>query len=104
MRVVGIEGMTAGEIEQAVSRGGRFVIHEYCISVVILTFKRGSDIRFVRPGQSAVGRGLDCIATTMFLGWWGIPWGPIFSVMALWTNLRGGRDVTAEVMAVLRGG
>jgi hypothetical protein len=31
------------------------------------------------------------------MGWWGIPWGPIRSVQSLWTNLKGGVDVTAEV-------
>ena len=104
MRVVGVEGMTVGEIEQAVAQGGRFVVFEYCISVIILSFKRGSDVRFIKPGESAIGRGLDCTATTVLLGWWGIPWGPIFSIMALCTNLGGGRDVTAEMMAALGAG
>jgi hypothetical protein len=34
---------------------------------------------------------------TLVMGWWGIPWGPIRSVQSLWTNLKGGVDVTAEV-------
>jgi hypothetical protein len=31
-------------------------------------------------------------------GWWGIPRGPIWTIAALATNVRGGRNVTGEVM------
>ena len=34
---------------------------------------------------------------TLVLGWWGIPWGLIYTPLALMTNFSGGRDVTAEV-------
>ena len=30
---------------------------------------------------------------TLLLGWWGIPWGPIRTVQALYINLRGGQMV-----------
>jgi hypothetical protein len=39
--------------------------------------------------------------TTLLLGWWGFPWGPIWSFAALARNAQGGHDVTAEVMAQL---
>jgi ATP-dependent phosphoenolpyruvate carboxykinase len=32
------------------------------------------------------------------LGWWGIPWGPIYTIAAVVTNIRGGKDVTAEIL------
>ncbi len=36
---------------------------------------------------------------TLALGWWGIPWGPIYTLEALGANLAGGRRVTvAELM------
>jgi hypothetical protein len=38
------------------------------------------------------------------VGWWGIPWGPIFTVPALVTNLRGGIDVTESMLASLSPG
>ena len=63
-----------------------------------LSFRRGSNIHFIRGGESAVTRGLGFVAMTALLGWWGIPWGPIFSVQSLWTNLSGGKDVTEEVL------
>jgi len=36
--------------------------------------------------------------TTLLAGWWGIPWGPIFSIAALTRNAQGGHDVTSLVL------
>ena len=66
-----------------------------------MTFRRSSDIYFVRAGESAVGKGLGFTLLTLFLGWWGIPWGPIYSIGSISTNLGGGKDVTAAVRAAL---
>jgi hypothetical protein len=38
---------------------------------------------------------------SLVAGWWGIPWGPTFTIGALYNNLRGGKDVTAEVANLL---
>ena len=35
----------------------------------------------------------------MVLGWWGFPFGVIYTPMSIFTNLRGGKDMTAEIMA-----
>jgi hypothetical protein len=48
-----------------------------------------------------VVKGLPYTLFTLAAGWWGIPFGPIFSVMALFNNLKGGKDVTKEVMSIL---
>ncbi|MCB9520396.1 MAG: hypothetical protein H6699_05885 [Myxococcales bacterium] len=93
--------MTHDELERALARGGKFVLYQYCISVLILTFKRPSDIYFVRAEESAVVRGLGFTLLSLVGGWWGIPWGPIYTIQSLWVNLRGGRDVTDEVMTSL---
>ena len=101
MKINGIESMTAGELAQELARGGKFVIYQYAISVVILSFKQGSDIYFVRSNESAVMKGLPFTLLTLVAGWWGIPFGPIFSVIALFNNLKGGKDVTKEVSNIL---
>jgi hypothetical protein len=36
-----------------------------------------------------------------FLGWWGIPWGPIYTIQSLSKNISGGKDVTDQVLASL---
>jgi hypothetical protein len=98
MAIVGIEGMTREQLELEVRRGGRFVVFLYCISVLIMTFRRGSEVHFLRSGDGAIGRGLPYTLLTLFLGWWGIPWGPIYTVQCLATNLGGGKDVTDAVL------
>jgi hypothetical protein len=99
MKIVGMEGLDAQQVAEELQRGARFVFYQYCISLLVVTFKRSSDIYFVRAGESAVGKGLTFSVISFLLGWWGIPWGPIFTVGTLATNFGGGKDVTREVLA-----
>lgn len=91
--------MSHEQVQQQVRDGGRFIMFQYGISILIMTFKRGSNIYFLKADQGAVGKGLGFSALTFLLGWWGIPWGPIYTIQTLWKNFSGGIDVTAEVMA-----
>jgi len=50
MKVHGIEGMSPDQIVFEIDRGGKFVFYRYCISVLILTFRRSSDIYFIPSG------------------------------------------------------
>src|SRR5258705_8866227 len=101
MQIKGLNSMTAHDVAQEVAKGGKFVIYQYAISIVIMSFKQPSDIYFVRSTESAVAKGLPYTLLTLVAGWWGIPFGPIFSAMALFNNLKGGKDVTKEVMSIL---
>jgi hypothetical protein len=85
-----------------VQRGGKFVLYSYCVSLLVVTFKRPSEIYFIRSGESAIGRGMPLTLLTILLGWWGIPWGPVYSIQSLVVNLKGGKDVTTEVLARAR--
>ncbi len=101
MRIIGIDNMSPEQLKGEVAAGGRFVIYQYCISVVVVSFKRGSDIYFIRAEDNAVTKGLLFTLCSLVLGWWGIPWGPIWTIATIVTNLRGGRNVTAEVLRSL---
>jgi hypothetical protein len=102
MRIVGIEGIDGQQLSLELQQGGKFVVYQYCISVLILTFKRPSDIYFLRAGQNAVAKGLGFTFLSLLLGWWGIPWGPIYTIQSLITNFQGGKDVTNDVVAGLQ--
>jgi hypothetical protein len=101
MKIVGIQGMTGRELAEELDRGAKFVIFHYVISLIVITFRRPGDIYFVRAGESAVGKGIGYSLLTMFLGWWGLPFGILYSFMALGTNFSGGKDVTQEVIHAL---
>jgi hypothetical protein len=98
MQIKNIEGLTLGDLQHEIDRGGKFVYYMYTISILVMTFKRTSDIYFVKGGESAAGKGLGFTMGSLVLGWWGIPWGPIYTIQSLATNLGGGKDVTALVM------
>lgn len=102
MDIIGIERLSPGEIDDLVERGGRFVIYTWTISVIVMTFKRPSNILFIRPGESRLAKGLPYTLGTMVVGWWGIPWGPIHSLGSIFGNSFGGKDVTREVTNTLR--
>ena len=102
-QIRGMEGLKQGELDFELQRGAKFVLFQYCISVVILTFRRPSDIYFLRAGENAVVKGLPFTLVSLVAGWWGIPWGPIYTIQSIYNNSRGGKDVTQAVVNSLRG-
>jgi hypothetical protein len=100
-KITGIEAMSKEQLLIELHRGGKFVQYQYCISIVIMTFKRGTDIYFVRADENPLVKGLGWTLFTLLAGWWGIPFGPIFTIQSLWYNLKGGHDVTAGVRKAL---
>ncbi len=101
MKIHGVEGMSQKQLTAEISNGGKFVIFQYCFSVVFMSFKRRSDIYFIKGTENAVLKGLKFTLLSVVLGWWGIPWGIIFTLQTLATNLGGGKDVTQPVLASL---
>ena len=71
MRIQGIDGMAPEQIVAEVERGGRFVVYQYCFSLLIMTFKRGTDIYFVRADENRVVKGLPWTLLSLFVGWGG---------------------------------
>ena len=100
-KIIGIDRMDAAELNFELQRGGKFVTYYYCISVIIMTFRRNSNIYFVREGESPISKSLPWTLLSLVLGWWGIPWGPIWTIQSVAVNFRGGKDVTAAVVNAL---
>ena len=98
-QVQGIEGLSNEDINNALAAGARFVVFPYTISILIMTFRRSSDVHFIRPGESTFDKAMPYALLTLLFGWWGVPWGPIFSVGSLYHNLTGGKDVTEALLA-----
>ena len=93
-----IEGLSVDEINRELNNGAKFVVFQYCFSIIVMTFKRGSDINFIKAGESTIKHSIGFTLITFLFGWWGIPWGPIYSIGALFSNLTGGKDITQEVL------
>src|SRR3954464_2873243 len=99
--ISGAEGMTAADLQQAIGQGGRFVFYQYTFSVLVMSFKRSSSIMFLRSGQSSFRAQIPYSTISLFFGWWGIPWGPIWTISTIGGNLSGGTDVTAKIMETI---
>jgi hypothetical protein len=94
-----IEGLSTEDINRELSNGGKFIVYQYCVSIIVMTFKRSSEIYFVKAGDTLVKQSVGFTMLSFVLGWWGIPWGPIYTIGAIYTNLTGGKDVTQEVLS-----
>lgn len=101
MEVVGLEGRSALQLQKEIRRGGKFVVYLWVVSLAIVTFKRPSKIHYIPPGGSALVRGLQYTLCSVLFGWWGIPWGILYTAQAIFENTSGGKDVTPEILSVI---
>ena len=92
----GAEKLSANEMQFELQRGGKIVVFYYCVSLLVITFRRNSPAYLVRSGESAVGKALPWILLTLVAGWWGIPWGPIYSIQSLVVNFKGGKELQLQ--------
>jgi hypothetical protein len=102
MQIVGAEGLTVSEVEEEVRRGGRFVYFPYCVSLLVVTLRRASDIHFIRAGEGTLGKSWPYVLLSFLLGWWGFPWGFVYTPVALVETLSGGKDVTDQILQSMR--
>lgn len=98
MNVRGIEGLTLGELIDEVRFGGRFVVFNACVGLLLTSVERPSPIYFVRAADAPRGLGAWQTLLTLLLGWWALPGGPVRAWRCVRENLSGGRDVTAAVL------
>jgi hypothetical protein len=101
MAIQGLGSMSPDQLRFEVQRGAKLVRYQYCVSLLVITFKRWSEVYYIPTGESSVVKGLPWTLLTLVAGWWGIPWGPIFTIQALITNFKGGKDLTAEMSAAI---
>ncbi|MCP5500087.1 MAG: hypothetical protein H7A25_09310 [Leptospiraceae bacterium] len=100
--IKGLDNITYAQLDIELRNGAKFVYYEYCISILVMTFKRPSKIYFIRAEENPVFKGLIFTIISFFFGWWGIPWGPIYTIAAFITNFSGGKDITSEVVKSLQ--
>ena len=97
--IAGMElNLTHDELLEEIRRGARFVVYRYCISFIFVTSRGESSVYFRRPGQAPPVRAVLLTLMTLIVGWWGFPWGPIYTIGSFITNLSGGKNVTDDVL------
>ena len=101
MKIKNTEGLSVSQIRDLVQQGGKFVIFPYTISFLIMTLRRSSDIYFIRPDENTFKYSYGYVLLNLIVGWWGIPWGPIYTIGALYNHVTGGKDFTEAVLSEL---
>ena len=94
--------MTPSDLDDQLSTGGRFVVFDYCISLIFLTLNRSSHFYFVSSQQSSFRHSIKYSLIALIAGWWGLPWGPIRTITSVTSNFKGGRDVTDSLLKSIR--
>ncbi len=68
----------------------RYTIFYEVKSFVVLTIRE--PIQGIFCSDCAGRKALKASVVTWLLGWWGFPWGPIYSLQAIFTNMFGGKQ------------
>ena len=89
--------LSNAEIVSILNDGGRFVVYTYTISVVVMTYKRASKVFLLKKGEWGIKHGFPYLLISLLLGWWGIPWGPIYTFESIYYSFVG-KNVTREVI------
>ncbi|MEY4489649.1 MAG: hypothetical protein RIQ79_2157 [Verrucomicrobiota bacterium] len=92
MQIVGATNLSEEEIALKITEGHRLVSYPFCVSILILTFRRSSDVYLLKPGENGRSLAFGYGAISFLLGWWGIPWGPIYTVVSISECISGGKD------------
>ena len=78
----------------------RLTLMYYVISLLLITYRRGSSGIWCQKCRAFEAAKWTCLSG--LLGWWGVPWGPVYTIQALFVNGKGGLQPRTENAAVLR--
>jgi hypothetical protein len=101
MQIKNIEGLSVSQVRDLVQQGGKFVVFPYTVSFILMTLKRSSAIYFIRPDENTFKYSYGYVILNFFVGWWGFPWGPIYTIGSMYHHIVGGKDFTEVVMSQL---
>lgn len=64
------------------------VAYTYVISILVMTFRRSTRYYFKEAErEKAFAAKILCILCNLLVGWWGIPWGPIWTIKETFCNV-----------------
>lgn len=86
------DALRMGKIEysgQAISRSTEVIQYRFCASMILFTVEFNTAFFPKRDGHSRSA--VVPTLVTCLLGWWGIPFGPFYTIAAVIHNIRGGQ-------------
>jgi len=100
--VKGIENLSSEEIISEIKAGATFRIFTYCTSFIVVTYQKKSPIYFIKKDESTFSKGSEYFFISLILGWWGFPWGPIYTISSIFNILSGGENITPKIKKLLK--
>lgn len=99
-KIVVRDSLTLDQLKREIEAGGRFIIFDYCISPLACALQRFSPAIFVGKDESVKPWQRKYNLLSLFFGWWSQP-GIMRTIGSIKANMRGGEDVTEDVMLQL---
>lgn len=82
----------------AQNKGGRFVTYQWFVPLPIFhPTRRLSKVYYIPSGKNPAAHAWKFNLICLIIGWWGLPWGPIYVLRSIRLNNLGGVDVTEDV-------
>lgn len=82
-----------------ISAQPRYFILYRIVSIFVMSYK--TPIQGIFCNKCASKEGFKQSGLTWLFGWWGFPWGPIWSIQALFKNMIGGEELNAHNANIL---
>ncbi len=70
----------------------KLVQYQFAVSVISMSMTRGTSFH---PSEKKRGLLIVCTLISAFGGWWGIPWGPYYTVVSFINNAKA-QEVTVQ--------
>jgi hypothetical protein len=87
------------QLQKQVEKGGTFVMYQYCISILFaVSLRRFSPAYFIPANESKSKYKAKYNRLSSIFGWWGIPWGIVYTLSSYKINRNGGIDVTEDIL------
>jgi hypothetical protein len=95
------KGYTIQQIKNVIQDGGKFITYGYCISLFAFTLRLTSSSYLITSNEDIRKYKGKYNIISFILGWWGLPYGPIYTIDMIKMNNKGGADVTDVILPKL---
>lgn len=86
------------EVMLAKDSGAKFVTYQWFVPLPLFRpSRRLSKVYYIPSNKSASSYAWKFNVISLIIGWWGLPWGPIFVFRSIRLNNSGGVDVTKDI-------
>lgn len=96
-RLKNIEGLNLQSLQRRIDNGYRFIVYQYSISLIFGNVHLASPAYLLKEDEFKK-QGKIYTFISLIFGWWSIPDGPSNTLESIKTNIKGGVDVTKDIL------